>query len=65
MVDGPAARRPNSAKQIQIKLLGLAWFYSSESGLFNGLRRKKIKKSFSLSLPRRASGEARWFEPAI
>ena len=27
-------------------MLGFAWFYSSESGLFNGLRTKKIKKSF-------------------
>jgi hypothetical protein len=26
-------------------LLGLAWFYSSDSGLFNGLRAKKIKNS--------------------
>jgi hypothetical protein len=24
-------------------LLGFAWFYSSESGLFNGLRRIQIK----------------------
>jgi hypothetical protein len=32
---------PSIAKQIQAKLLGFTWFYSSESGLFNGLRRKK------------------------
>ncbi len=33
--------KPSLAKQIQTKLLGFAWFYSSESGLFNGLRMKK------------------------
>jgi hypothetical protein len=33
--------KPSLTKQNQAKLLGLAWFYSSESGLFNGLRRKK------------------------
>jgi hypothetical protein len=26
-------------------LLGFIWFYSSESGLFNGLRRFQIKKT--------------------
>ena len=26
-------------------MLGFAWFYSSETGLFNGLRAKKLKKS--------------------
>jgi hypothetical protein len=45
-------------------LLGFAWFYSSESGLFNGLRRKKQKnpQPFLLAdvgLP------SRGFEPAI
>jgi hypothetical protein len=30
---------PSPAKLNQAKLLGLAWFYSSESGLFNGLQR--------------------------
>ena len=34
---------PSPAKQIQAKLLGFVWFYSSESGLFNGLRRFQIK----------------------
>src|SRR5271170_3312299 len=33
--------RPSLAKQNQAKKLGFAWFYSSESGLFNGLQRKK------------------------
>jgi hypothetical protein len=28
----------------QAKILGFPWIYSSESGLFNGLRAKKIKK---------------------
>ena len=37
----------------QAKKLGFAWFYSSESGLFNGLRPKKIKKSFPVSGPAR------------
>ena len=35
---------PNKSKQIQTKILGFIWFYSSESGLFNGLRAKKLKK---------------------
>jgi hypothetical protein len=31
-------------------LVGFAWFYSSESGLFNGLERRKIKSlSFRLA----------------
>ncbi len=34
---------PSSAKLIQIKMLGFAWFYSSETGLFNGLQRFQIK----------------------
>src|SRR5271165_2827562 len=50
---------PSRTKQNQIKLLGFAWFYSSESGLFNGLRRKKIKISSALSPRRRASRQAR------
>jgi hypothetical protein len=29
---------PRKTKQIQEKSLGFAWFYSSESGLFNGLQ---------------------------
>ncbi len=37
---------PSPAKPIQIKLLGLAWFYSSDSGLINGLRRNP-NKNFS------------------
>jgi hypothetical protein len=28
-------------------MLGFAWFYSSESGLFKGLQRIQIKKIFS------------------
>jgi hypothetical protein len=36
-------------------LLGIAWFYSSESGLFNGLRRIQIKISFR-SVHRRRGG---------
>jgi hypothetical protein len=39
----------------QAKMLGFAWFYSSESGLFNGLRPKKIKKSFRLTPSRKTS----------
>jgi hypothetical protein len=34
----------NKSKQNQAKKLGFAWFYSSESGLFNGLRRIQIRK---------------------
>jgi hypothetical protein len=43
----PGQANPNPAKQIQIKLLGFAWFYSSESGLINGLRRFQIRIFFS------------------
>jgi hypothetical protein len=61
----PARRpiRPIPAKQIQAKALGFAWFYSSDSGLFNGLRRKKQKKSSLsfLSVPRRIA--RREFDP--
>ena len=32
---------PSRSKQIQAKMLGFVWFYSSEPGLFNGLRAKK------------------------
>src|SRR5208282_1826257 len=35
----PGQANPSPAKPIQIKLLGFAWFYSSESGLINGLQR--------------------------
>jgi hypothetical protein len=55
-----SARRPNSPKQNQAipsKILGFAWFYSSDSGLFNGLRRKKYKKSFPLPRRPRTSSE--------
>src|SRR5208282_1956936 len=34
---------PSPAKPIQTKRLGFAWFYSSESGLINGLQRIQIK----------------------
>jgi hypothetical protein len=43
----PGQANPSPAKQIQIKLLGFAWFYSSESGLINGLRRFQIRIFFS------------------
>jgi hypothetical protein len=33
--------RPSKSKQNQAKLLGFPWIYSSESGLFKGLRAKK------------------------
>jgi hypothetical protein len=36
---------PSKTKQIQTKMLGFAWFYSSESGLFNGLQRFQIRNS--------------------
>jgi hypothetical protein len=39
----PGQAKPSSAKQIQTKLLGFAWFYSSESGLINGLQRFQIE----------------------
>src|SRR5208282_3876462 len=52
--DAGSARRaksdqagPSTTKQFQAKLLGFIWFYSSESGLLNGLRRKKINKFLS------------------
>jgi hypothetical protein len=41
----PAEGRASATKQIQEKRLGFAWFYSSESGLFNKLRRFQTKKS--------------------
>jgi hypothetical protein len=34
---------PSKSKQNQAKKLGFPWFYSSESGLFKGLRAKKQK----------------------
>jgi len=34
---------PSSAKLIQIKMLGFTWFYSSDSGLINGLQRFQIR----------------------
>jgi hypothetical protein len=37
------------------KILGLSWFYSSDSGLFNGLRRIQIKNSLSFRPPRRGA----------
>src|SRR5271169_3909645 len=40
---------PSKTKQIQVKLLGFAWFYSSESGLFNGLQRFQIEKAGPVS----------------
>ncbi len=35
----PGQANPNPAKLIQIKMLGFTWFYSSDSGLINGLQR--------------------------
>jgi hypothetical protein len=32
---------PSKSKQNQAKILGFAWFYSSESGFFKGLQAKK------------------------
>jgi hypothetical protein len=49
--------RPNYSKQIQAKLLGFAWFYSSGLGLFNGLQRFQIK-ILSLLIPARAACDA-------
>jgi hypothetical protein len=43
--------RPSRAKLNQAELLGLIWFYSSESGLFNGLQRIQIKISLPGSFP--------------
>jgi hypothetical protein len=40
---------PSQTKQNQTRMLGFAWFYSSESGLFSGLRREKLNK-FALFL---------------
>ena len=40
-----SSERPNYSKQNQIKSLGFPWFYSSESGFFNGLRPIQIKNS--------------------
>jgi hypothetical protein len=44
-------QRPNYSKQIQVKTLGFTWIYSSVSGLFNDLRRQKIKNSQNVPLP--------------
>ena len=47
---------PSHPKLIQIKLLGFAWFYSSELGLFNGLQQFQIKNSPSCPFPSRQGG---------
>ncbi len=39
----PGQANPSSAKLIQIKMLGFTWFYSSDSGLINGLQRFQIR----------------------
>ena len=52
----PGQANPSPAKPIQTKLLGFAWFYSSESGLINGLQRFQIR-IFPLVL-RLAAGRA-------
>jgi hypothetical protein len=50
---GRAAKRiqinPRKSKEIQIKKLGFPWIPLAESGLFNGLQRIQIKKSFPVS----------------
>jgi predicted amino acid racemase len=38
---------PNESKENQGKILAFPWIPSAESGLFNGLQRKKIKNFFS------------------
>jgi len=45
----PGQAHPSPAKLIQIKTLGFTWFYSSESGLINGLQRFP-NKNFPLVL---------------
>jgi hypothetical protein len=42
----PLQTNPRQTNQIQAKILGLAWFYSSKSGLFKGLQPIQIKKSW-------------------
>src|SRR5208282_2409092 len=39
----PGQANPSVAKLIQIKMLGFTWFYSSDSGLINGLQRFQIR----------------------
>jgi hypothetical protein len=39
---------PSQSKENQGKIVGFAWFYSSDSGLFNGLRRFQIKNPLPL-----------------
>jgi hypothetical protein len=47
---GAVLSKPSPAKLIQIKKLGFTWFYSSDSGLINGLRRFQIRiKEFLLA----------------
>jgi hypothetical protein len=46
----PGQANPSPAKPIQIKLLGFAWFYSSESGLIKGLQRIPNKNFSPLRL---------------
>src|SRR5271170_7383311 len=55
---------PSLAKQNEVKMLGFAWFYSSESGLFNGLRRKQIEKILSPHSPPRGSFPESRLNPA-
>jgi len=54
----PGQANPSPAKPVQIKWLGFAWFYSSESGLINGLQRipnKNFPPRHSPCRPKRAS----------
>ncbi len=53
--------RPRKGFAADAKTLGFAWFYSSESGLFNGLQRFQIRNSLLACLlaagcPARAQG---------
>jgi hypothetical protein len=60
------ARVANPAKQSKLSQANpnrIAWFYSSESGLINGLQRFQIRILSALALPcrQRASPGAPWF----
>jgi hypothetical protein len=44
LVKFPPSRTKQKPRKKALVFLGFAWFYSSESGLFNGLRRFQMKK---------------------
>ena len=52
----PSKSNPSRTKQNQAKLLGFVWFYSSESGLFNELRRIQIRNFCPASRSRSGCG---------